>query len=54
MKTKKKDGKAAVEGDKKGDRPPEGGRGGPIGHTGWGSFEQRRKAVKLTVPVPPL
>jgi len=39
--------KAGKQAGKKGDRPPMGGRGGRVGHSGYISFEQRRKAVKL-------
>ena len=47
MKTKKKVEKAAVGRGKKGMSPPKGGLGGPVGHAGWATYEQRRKAVRL-------
>lgn len=47
MKTKQKVKKAAVDRGKKGMSPPEGGLDGPVGHRGWGTYEQRRKAVRL-------
>ncbi|MEI6149508.1 MAG: integrase core domain-containing protein [bacterium] len=47
MKTKQKVKKAAVDQGKKGMSPPKGGLGGPVGHAGWFTFEQRRKAVRL-------
>ena len=47
MKTKKKVEKAAVDRGKQGMIPPEGGIGGPVGHAGWCTYEQRRKAVRL-------
>jgi transposase-like protein len=47
MKTKKKVEKAGVDRGKKGMSPPEGGLIGPVGHAGWFTYEQRRKAVRL-------